>query len=410
MKLKFDEETHSYYLDGKWCWSATGVAEIPLDKKKLNQWSERMVAIGLATDPDLVQNVAAHVDDKEILNGYCEDAKKLAKSDRGSRRGTAVHRITDRIDTGEEIIPTELALGVQASWQKLWEASGLEVIPEFVERVIVYPHERICGKLDRIGRTAKGHLVIVDTKTGKWELSFPKKAAAQLGIYANAPLLAGPLNEYGETAEFEPMPNVSKKWGVLIHMPETGVHQSVKLDIEKGWEAAKSICFPSVTWRNYPDRLLVQPLAKLPAPPAWQPPDEGEPLSEIEINGLRKAFKDCPDRIVVDTWIKQSVEAGQSFNVAGPGCSPTMRRRRIIEAAIVWSAHEDDVVRSALSLAIGQEIQPGTTTGAAFGSLSTDEAVRLEFFGESLNDGGMFLTFAEDGTPILSDPSPVPAA
>jgi hypothetical protein len=113
---------------------------------------------------------------------------------------------------------------------------------------------------------------------------------------------------------------------------------------------------------------------------------------------------------VVDAWLKQSVDAGRSFNVAGPGCSPTYRRRRIIEAAIAWAPQEEDVVRSALALAIGQEIQPATTIGCAFGSLSIDEAVRLKFFGDALADGGLLLTFAEDGTPVLSDPSPVPAA
>jgi len=185
MKLRFDEEDHAYFLDGKRVKAVTSVAKIPLDTYKLEQFSKRMVVTGMARRPDLVEQAAAHIGDDRVLNGIAQDAEKEAKADGGARRGTAVHRITDRIDGGEEIVPTALASHVQATWEELWTASELEVIPEYMERIVVYPDLKVCGKLDRIGRTRKGVLVVCDTKTGKWELAFPHSAAAQLALYAN---------------------------------------------------------------------------------------------------------------------------------------------------------------------------------------------------------------------------------
>jgi hypothetical protein len=78
MKLKYNDEQHAYWLDGKRCKSVTTVAKIPDDLYRLQMWEKRQVAIGLATSHDLLEAVAAHVDDDDYLNGLCEKAKELA--------------------------------------------------------------------------------------------------------------------------------------------------------------------------------------------------------------------------------------------------------------------------------------------------------------------------------------------
>ncbi len=413
MKLRFDEENHAYYLDGVRAKGVTSGAKIPEDTYNLEQWEKRMVAIGLASDPDLLQAVAAHTEDKKILNGLCDKAKTIAKADRGSQRGTAAHRVTELHDEGKYVVPTELATTVVAGWSAILDACGFEIIPDYMERIVVYPDLKVCGMFDRIVRTRKGKLVILDLKSGENAIQYPRPMAVQLALYANAPLLAGKLDRNGETTDFEPMPEVDKKWGVIIHLPETGPVQAVRIDIEKGWKAAQEIVFPTYRWRKvYPEQLL-KPLAIVEPPPvpAWQPPDEGDELTEFEINGLRNEFKKCPGKAAVDAWIKQSVDAGRSFNIAGPGCTPTVRRFEIIRAAIAWSVHDEDVVRAALSLVMGEEVQPAVTIGCALGSLTLAEAQSLAITADDLDALRVVIRFDDEGKPALvPDTQPLPAA
>jgi hypothetical protein len=413
VKLRFDEENHAYFLDGKRAKGVTSSAKYPEDTYNLEQWEKRMVAIGLATDPDLLQAVAAHTDendkDKKILNGLCDQAKDVAKANRGARRGTAAHRITEAHDAGEPVIPTELGLSVVAGWSAIFDACGFEIIPDYMERIVVYPQLKLCGMFDRIVRTRKGKLVILDLKSGENAINYPRPMAVQLALYANAPLLAGKLDRNGETTEFEPMPEVDKKWGVIIHLPETGPVQAVRIDIEKGWQAAQEIVFPTYKWRKvYPEQLL-KPLAVIEPPPAWQPPNEGAELTEFEINGLRNDFKKSPGKANVDRWIKESVDAGRSFNIAGPGCTPTQRRMEIIRAAIAWADQPDDIVMAALVEATAWP-SPDLPIGYVLGSLNLAEAQSLQILADDLYEGRIALTFAEDGTPVLSDAQPLPAA
>ena len=409
MKLRYDDDQHYYWLDGKRCKSVTTVAKIPEDLYRLQQWEKRQVAIGLASDPDLIEAVAAHVDDDDILNGLCEKAKEKAGANRASRRGTAGHRVTERHDAGQDIIPTPMATDIVAGWGQVLAAAGLEIIPELMERIVVFPDQRICGKFDRIARTRKGRLVMLDLKTGERAIKYPHAIAVQLALYANAPMMAGTLNWKGETEEFEPLPELDRKWGVVIHLPENGPAQAVKIDIEAGWETAKEICFPTIRWRSKRQNDLVFPLAMV-EPVKWQP-DEGDDLTEDDVAALRDEFKECPDRAAVDAWIKQSVDAQRSFNLAGPGCRATVRRFEIIRAAIAWSAHPEDVVRAALGVALGEELQPSMTVGMALGSLTTDQAKRLNVLAHQLDEGDQVLTFADDGTPrIGSKPRLTPVA
>ncbi len=282
MKLRFDERNHGYWLDGKRCKSVTTVAKIPDDLYRLQQWEKRQVAIGLASSKDLLQAVAAHSNDADVLNGLCDKAKEVAGANRGATRGTAAHRITELSDQGHHIIPSDLATSILGSWKDVLLTAGLEVIPELMERVVVFPEQRLCGKFDRIcrmrvvgiGSICSAHqvpmvtcprcnpstLVMVDLKSGDRAIQYPHAIAVQLALYANAPFMAGPLDAKGQTEVFEPLPALRKDYAIVIHIPEVGKAQAVKIDIAQGWATAQEICFPTIRWRALRAEDLVQAL------------------------------------------------------------------------------------------------------------------------------------------------------
>lgn len=253
MKLKYDDAKHAYYLDGVRCKSITTVAKIPDDTYALEQWRKRMVAIGMAMSPPLVERVAAHFDNRDQVDEAAEEAMMLAKAHEAAGRGTAAHRITERIDLDETVIDTPLARAVREAWISALEDAGLEIVPEYVERIVVYPDHRICGRFDRLARRwVDGRLVVLDLKTGANAVKYPHSIATQLAMYANAPLMAGPLPAAGGTTQdFEPLPaELDRERGVVVHMPAEDKAEVVEIDIAAGWSVVERSVFPVLEWRK----------------------------------------------------------------------------------------------------------------------------------------------------------------
>ena len=95
--------------------------------------------------------------------------------------------------------------------------------------------------------------MVLDLKTGEKAVAYPHAIAIQLAIYANAPLMAGPLPPSGgETFDFAPMPaEVNKETGLVIHMPTESQVEVKRVDIAKGWEKGfKRTCQAIIDWRE----------------------------------------------------------------------------------------------------------------------------------------------------------------
>ncbi len=260
--VKYDDRLHGYWIDGHRCKSITTVAKIPDDTYNLDQWRKREVVRGIAFEPALIERAAAHHDDRDQLNRIAEEALAVAKTHHKAERGTAAHRITERVDLGELIIDTPLARAVQTAWTKALDAAGLTILPEYVERIVVYPDRKIAGRFDRIARRRSDHqLVVVDLKTGTGAIRYPHSTAIQLAMYANAPLLVGPLED-GVATSTEKMPDVDKRWAYIIHMPSDAVVAVHKIDIRAGWEICRRAIFPILEWRN--NRQLTRDIGSTP--------------------------------------------------------------------------------------------------------------------------------------------------
>lgn len=258
MKLNYNEARHLYRLDGRYCKGVTSIASIPDDKYGLRQWDKRQVVAGMALDDRLVERAKAHHDDKTVLQAIAEDAMRAAKSNEASERGTMLHRIIERADKGETQVETPLSRAVIAAWYKALAEAGIEIVPDYVERILVHPVERIAGRMDRFVKVKRSKgVAVLDLKTGK--IDYPHSIAVQLALYANALLMAGELDIHGNTEHFDEMPEMNRKHGYIVHLPDPDHVQIVKVDIAAGWDIFTKSIKPILAWRARKD--LVTPVA-----------------------------------------------------------------------------------------------------------------------------------------------------
>jgi hypothetical protein len=263
MRLKYvdtEKTPHAYYLDGKRCKGVTGVAGIPDDTYGLDQWKQRNIVLGMALEPALVERASAHYDDREQLQQIASSALRAARTHEAADKGTALHAVLERHDLGGDIIDTPLSRAARAAWDKALKEAKITVDPDLVERILVYPQQRIAGRMDRfvqVGRATSR--TVLDLKTGA--ISYPHKIAIQLALYARANHMAGVLDKNGVTEEFADLPDMDNKYGLIVHMPTPEEIQIVKIDIAAGWKAAQDICFKTLDWRA--NKSLVKPFVSV---------------------------------------------------------------------------------------------------------------------------------------------------
>lgn len=230
---------------------ATTVAGTLSDRFGLEQWGQRNVVLGIAARPDLYALAASCTpEDKPQLNRIVKDAQEAAKSRSGANLGTALHRICERIDSGEDLdVPKEWRGDVDAYVQTLADNS-VRIHPEWMERIVVIPKAEVAGTLDRLV-TVDGQVYVADLKTGKDVVSYGMgDIAIQLALYANSTLMWNG-DGYGG------MPPVDNRRALVIHLPVgEGTCHLYWVDIEAGLEAAR-VALLVREWRKRKD--LSQP-------------------------------------------------------------------------------------------------------------------------------------------------------
>lgn len=304
MKLSYNDRQHAYWLDGKRCKGVTSVAGIPDDTYNLQNWQKRMVALGMAlpSSAPLLERAVAHFDDKAELNNIAEDAMRAAKAHDKAERGTAIHRVLERHDLGQELIDTPENRAMRVAYDKALKAAGLEVVEEYVERIVVHEKHLIAGRFDRyLRRRRDGKLVVGDVKSGS--IAYPHKMAVQLAMYVNADWLAGPVpGSGGETEEFSKLPEkLDRKSGYIIHAPDPDHVNIVKIDIGKGWTAFNKAIVPTLAWRKQAD--LVQEVGSVEVAELLEPAsDERAQWIRGRLNVLATFIGDPAKRMVALGW------------------------------------------------------------------------------------------------------------
>lgn len=214
---------------------ATTIARVLADEYNLSLWAQRMVAKGMAIRPDLVAGAAAAdiEADKGTLNSIAEQAKEQAGSKSGANLGTALHAFTERLDRGETLkslsAPAPLNKDISA-YRKLISAAGLQIVPEFIERIVVVPELGVAGTIDRLAGNR-----VFDLKTAKSVDYSWMEIAIQLAIYAHASHAWNPA-----TGAYDPMPAVDRAVGLVLHLPVGKASpQLYYVNLTEGWRLAQ---------------------------------------------------------------------------------------------------------------------------------------------------------------------------
>ena len=214
------------------------------DTYNLQRWMQRMVALGLAERPDLMVSVAAHYDDKDALNKVCETAIEAAKGKAAAGIGTALHKLTDRLDRGEPVgpVPQEYQADLAA-----FEVATKPLKVLAVERFVVVDELKVGGTFDRLYEL-EGRRYIGDTKSGNIEYG-TGKIAMQLAIYSR-----GLLYDH-RTQTREPLGEVDQDRAIVMHLPAgQGRCELHWVDIKAGWEAVQ-LAGQVRGWRSRRDLL-----------------------------------------------------------------------------------------------------------------------------------------------------------
>ena len=226
---------------------ATTVAGTLADRYGLEKWAQRNTVLGLGLRQDLYALAASCTpDDKDQLNRIVDQAQDAAKAHSGSNLGTALHRLTERIDSGEQLdVPDTWKPDVDAYCQTLAD-TAVRIHPEWIERIVVSPQYGIAGTLDRLV-TINGQLTVADLKTGQDVVNYGMgEIAVQLAIYANA-------THVWNGSGYDPMPPVDKTNAVVIHLPVgQGRCDLHNVDIQAGMTALE-LALSVRDWRKRKD-------------------------------------------------------------------------------------------------------------------------------------------------------------
>lgn len=201
------------------------------DKYALQKWTQRMVALGLASRADLLLSVSAHREDKRQLDRICDDAREAAAASAKATTGTALHALTELIDRGQEL-PPGLPPNVLASLEKYREATA-DFTATHIEQFCVQDMLKIGGTPDRVVKHGKKRY-IADLKTGSIEWGV-LKIAMQLAVYARSKTYDVATGTRGShDAEIDR--------GLVIHLPAVDDPADARCDLHwvdllEGWNS-----------------------------------------------------------------------------------------------------------------------------------------------------------------------------
>jgi len=223
----------------------TTVASALDDRRSLEAWLQRCVAVGLVERHDLYALIAAahpDISDKSI-DPWISQAVEAAKSSERANLGTALHRFCERVDKTAD---KEAELALIPEPYRTDVAAYLDATSGFrwmvVEEIAVLEELSIAGMPDRIGYTPEGELVVADLKTGRGSgaeglLLYGWLAyGIQCALYAHA----SHIYDLADDSRL-PMPHeLSKSTAIIIHLPAgEGRCQLYDVDIERGWDDAQ---------------------------------------------------------------------------------------------------------------------------------------------------------------------------
>lgn len=394
----------------------TTFASLVADKAGLIPWAQEMTARGLAQRPDLLATVAANLDDKSAVRKAAEQAKEHGGGSAAATLGTALHRMTELADLGRHV--PDLHADRIGEYRACLDRHGIEILPEWVEQLVLHDEYQAAGTPDRIVRW-QGRYVVADLKTGADLRYAAQEIAIQLHGYASASAGWDPATE----SRID-LPDIDQDVALVVHLPAQGTGCHLKtVDLRAGREAAER-CLWVREWRKRRDlivdapepepanvRRLPQRIEPLNTEPVWTPPDEGADVDHAKTvewisAGVRKLARDTEHATAigqrVGAWTRDGLRGGRDWAITTRTC--TQRRKAIHRAAVrLASMEDDDVACLDLIAAALPEIgvQPAMTVGVALGALTTTDAAALVGTLDAIAAGRTGIQIDDSGRPQL---------
>lgn len=234
------------------------------DLNALMGWKCRVTLLGCVVKPSLLARAEAVADKdyaRDALQAIANEALELGGAHEQANRGTAVHGLTDLVDTGRwaelGALPTTIRNDLIAYRNTLDE---YEAEPLSIETFVVQDDLKVAGTFDRLLRMpdhpceiCSSNVYIADLKTSK-TANYPHSWAVQLAVYANSQ----PYDIESRTrVSWQPEEPCLHR-AVLIHLPALQAQCDLHwIDITAGWDTAL-ILVPAVkAWRSN-KRLLTK--------------------------------------------------------------------------------------------------------------------------------------------------------
>jgi hypothetical protein len=232
------------------------------DRTALTDWNKRNVLAGASLRPDLV--LKAHgldvKKDAKALNAIVAELEEAAGAKVSASIGTAVHKLTERLDRGEITLAQvpEAYRRHLTAYRDALAAAGLEVVPELIERTVFFQYfGGVAGSFDRVlYHRASNTYLMGDLKTGEnleygWdEIETQEFVYAtgynQFGTYVwdmtvECDEKGYPLTEpqdYWEPPKFQ----LSMEEGIVMHLPVQGENAGtctiLRTDLKRGRDHA----------------------------------------------------------------------------------------------------------------------------------------------------------------------------
>lgn len=254
-KLTYTDSSHAYYLNGKRATGVTTVAKIAPNSYNLEKYALRQVAIGFTLDRNLAENVAVDLENRDAINGYCEDAKRVARAHAKADRGTQMHRVLEYIllDQEDKLLTAQQHQDA-ITLKRTLDRYKLTPYENLVEQFAIWPHYKVAGRFDVVLQRPDGRLTLVDLKSGPNAVKYPQGTSIQLALYARAPHVSIGAGRHGDKqtlTEWRTMPqrlNQDVAWVMLVE-PDSDVGTMHEIDIRHGWAGARH-ALEILNWRK----------------------------------------------------------------------------------------------------------------------------------------------------------------
>lgn len=235
------------------------------DQFGLNEWKSRLVGRGVALRPDLVVAFKSlrsmdRSEDKKAATSLVKKALEVAEADAKATVGTAIHGLTDRYDSGEEVPHADDYEPTMVAYRAAIE----DFIVHGIEVFVVADAITTAGTFDRLvsprglmvapdgTRYGPNDRLIWDLKTSQTADYFGLKFCVQLTVYAH-----GDVYVPGEGRL--PWPDgiaPDRRWGLILHAPSGGdIAQLYWVNLTLGVKLIE-LALEVKKWRSFKDLIF----------------------------------------------------------------------------------------------------------------------------------------------------------